>query len=347
MMNNYPVKRLAKASGATLVELMVSIIISLMITAGVITSFISVKMNYKMATNASDMQETGRYALHGMAQDIRLAGFWGINVRPSTISQGSTSSMALGCSPNGWVTSVGSPLVVLNNPSAVDLPGCISDENHLDGTDIIIVRHVGSALDSAADIEKDNVYMHAGIFQANIFVANSAGALNISADFTAIPVALIYPFEAHIYYVRPCSLLGDNDVCDNTDDDGKPIPTLVRQTLSGNSMSSEPVSQYVENLQVLLGEDTDNDNIIDRLKTPNNVLDWGNVHSLEVSLLVRSPGIEGSHTENINGPKDPANSDKRGSYTFGGQTIEKTDKYRRKILSSTVFIRNDPISNVY
>lgn len=61
--------------GLSLVEIMVALVISLFLTAGVIQLFIGSKQTYRFHDALSRLQENGRLALDTMAADIRMAGF--------------------------------------------------------------------------------------------------------------------------------------------------------------------------------------------------------------------------------------------------------------------------------
>lgn len=62
-------------SGLTLIEIMVSLVISLFLIAGVIQLFVSSKQTYRSQDALSRIQENGRMAMEGMAADIRMAGY--------------------------------------------------------------------------------------------------------------------------------------------------------------------------------------------------------------------------------------------------------------------------------
>ena len=61
--------------GLTLVEILVALVISLFLTAGVIQLFIGTKQTYRFHDALSRLQENGRFALDRMAWDIRMANF--------------------------------------------------------------------------------------------------------------------------------------------------------------------------------------------------------------------------------------------------------------------------------
>ena len=63
--------------GITLVELMIAVTLSIVITAGVIQIFISNKRTYQVQEAVSRLQENGRFATEFLADDIRMVGFMG------------------------------------------------------------------------------------------------------------------------------------------------------------------------------------------------------------------------------------------------------------------------------
>ncbi len=64
-----------RQKGFTLVEMMISIVIGLLLIAGVLSVFLSTKQGYRMTTGLSLMQSTGRATLDLLARDIMMAGF--------------------------------------------------------------------------------------------------------------------------------------------------------------------------------------------------------------------------------------------------------------------------------
>lgn len=61
--------------GLTLIEIMVALVLSLFLIAGVIQLFLGSKQTYRFHDALSRLQENGRFALDSMTRDIRMAGF--------------------------------------------------------------------------------------------------------------------------------------------------------------------------------------------------------------------------------------------------------------------------------
>ncbi len=64
-------------SGMTIVELMVSIVISLLIMAGVVQVFFNSKTTFLTQEDMSYIQHNARYAMSVLSRDLQNAGYWG------------------------------------------------------------------------------------------------------------------------------------------------------------------------------------------------------------------------------------------------------------------------------
>lgn len=73
---NQPITRTA-ARGMSIVELMVAITIGLIILAAVSTVFVSSKSNYTTQESSARLQESARFAMNFISQDLRMAGYFG------------------------------------------------------------------------------------------------------------------------------------------------------------------------------------------------------------------------------------------------------------------------------
>lgn len=62
-------------SGMTLIEIMIALLISAFLIAGVIQLFLNSKQTYRMQENLSRLQENGRFAVEFIARDVRMAGY--------------------------------------------------------------------------------------------------------------------------------------------------------------------------------------------------------------------------------------------------------------------------------
>jgi len=69
----------SKQTGITLVEIMVSLAVSMFILSGVIGVFIGNKQSFRVQQNMAAIQENGRFALDAITRSTRMAGFQGVD----------------------------------------------------------------------------------------------------------------------------------------------------------------------------------------------------------------------------------------------------------------------------
>jgi type IV pilus assembly protein PilW len=151
----------------------------------------------------------------------------------------------------------------------------------------------------------------------------------------------MFEYRAHVYYIRPCSRPAGGAVncTGGADDNGHPIPTLVRQELIGSAMTEVPLVEGIELIDYRFGIDTTGDGVAD-VYSANIVTatQWLQVVSVKVTMLVRSP--------NINIEYD----DSTKQYDLVGDGVSAIYKctnspapacnYKRKIFSQTIQVRN-------
>src|SRR5690606_25113856 len=72
-------RRTARASsrGMTIVELLVAMVIGLFMVGATYSMYLAYQRAYTVTDQVSRMAESGRFALHLVSSDIRLAGFFG------------------------------------------------------------------------------------------------------------------------------------------------------------------------------------------------------------------------------------------------------------------------------
>jgi type IV pilus assembly protein PilW len=65
-----------------MVELMVALVITLILLAGIGQIFLSSKKSFTIQNNLARIQENGRYAMEVVISDLRPAGYWGASTPP-------------------------------------------------------------------------------------------------------------------------------------------------------------------------------------------------------------------------------------------------------------------------
>nr|WP_246195000.1 PilW family protein [Allochromatium palmeri] len=103
------------------------------------------------------------------------------------------------------------------------------------------------------------------------------------------------------------------------------LPTLFRST---NGATGEELVDGIQDMQILYGEDTSNNNSIDNYVVASLVSNWNNVLAARISLLAQSP--------ETNITAEGENQD----LTFNGATVNTSDRRLRQIFTTTVTLRN-------
>ena len=304
----------AAQRGITLVEWMVSITIGLVLVTGLLVLFAQQSQTQNELQKSSRQIENGRYAMQLLREDIQLAGYWGEFSNTASL----TVPTVL---PNPCATLVADLSAAL--PFAVqgaDAPGAslpaefatcpLQAANHIDGTDILVVRHADAAV-VAGNLTAGQTYLQSGIKnQALNFVIDQATGVTLPATFDLQKnngtAGAVRKYLVHVYYVSPCSVpKNGNSTCstDGTDDGGVSVPTLKRLELSVVSdqakFTNASLVEGIENMQIDYGVDTPSgDGAPDGNFVPNPaVADWANVMALRIHLLARNNEMSGDYDD--------------------------------------------------
>lgn len=346
--------------GLTLVELMVSMVLALVLMAGVIQLFAANKISYQLTDAVASMQENARFAMSWLERDIRMAGFLGctgrnrdalaINVE---INPGTQFTPATGI--EGWeanATAYGGYAVLADGAVVSDASG--SGWTSGGGT--------APVLDTDTDAVATSDVIRLWHVDGDGVLASVSGT-TVSADVTppyAVGDTMMLTDCASVDIVDVCALSG-NDAslsgCSNTspatllnasgavhaykfagwvyyvgkrDDAAGNPPSLFRREISLNGVAgpAQELVEGVEALQIQYGEDTDTalDGVADAYVDADDVSDWNNVVSARVHLLLQSLRrdiVDGGQT-----------------FQFNGATVTADDGRLRYPFVATVSIRN-------
>jgi type IV pilus assembly protein PilW len=298
------------AGGFSLVELMVSMALSLMLLGGVVAVFMSSRASYEATDRLSRIQENGRFALDEIARDVRSAGFVGCARAPTYLSTSLNSNTNVlwdfldgavrgfqFSSASTWapvldttvVTSAadGSDVLALRIPKREATPLRLQADM-TSGTDDITVPNTTTSGLSTGDI----ALAYSCEAQAFFYVSSFAGGVITHAQTTGIVPgnannnvnyafrtnAEVIPVQTVIYYVRQSSAaaagVGPADAT-----------SLWRKV---GSAAPEELVEGVQQMQLQFGVDTNGDAVVDNYVTANAVTSWAQVYSVSVALLVRS-----------------------------------------------------------
>lgn len=283
--------------GLSLLELLVAMFIGLFLVGGVTSIFIVSKRGYTETENVSRANESARFGLYLLGNNIAHLGFFG-GANPATI-QNSLTAITGDCTgvTGASVVDTTNHFRVVKATSATPIT-CITDAQT--DSDLLIIKSVRpvplskGALDDATDnagavdtpeaLNANRVYLWANRIgmEGEIFRGSATPPVNLAA----VTDGVAWEYLAHIYYVR--NVAGRE-------------PTLSRKVLRWNAtaaalvVDTEDLVEGVERLRILPGVLTGTYVApqVKYMETADMVAaDWLSVASVQLRLLVRSADID-------------------------------------------------------
>jgi type IV pilus assembly protein PilW len=321
-----------KQKGITLVELMIAMVIGLLLTAGILQLFVSNKQTYRVTENMSRLQENGRFAMHFLTSDIRMADYWGCRSQGLAIDNnlnpdpnfnlpiaglaGSNDDTAVNSIINGTDTITVKGVFSSNNflvsiPANLSADLKVTDNSGLNKNDLILISDCSDG--DILQITNDPSTGASG--QDN--VVHNTGAVASGPGNAEKPLKKLYGTDAQVYKLN----FATYSIRSGTNGQN----ALFR---SINGAAAQELVEGIEDMQVLYGEDTDSDGAANYYKPSDSAgLNMDDVVSVRISLVVVT--LDDNVTEQAN------------PYTlFGGAAITPTDRRIRRVFTSTIVIRN-------
>jgi type IV pilus assembly protein PilW len=319
-----------RCRGFSLVELMVALVITLILLAGIGQIYLSSKKSFTIQDTLGHQQENARYAVEVIAQDARRTSYWGGNADIGLITgtEGLTSDNGT-CktSDNSWGRMLDRPVYGKDNTNSGY--NCIPDSDYL-GSDILVIRYqapwqVGSQ--TTPTFEANRLYLRSALTASGealgrIFKGQDAGDASNDMDLDLStppePSERVAELVSHAYYIGP-----SGSTCR-----GAAVPSLFRETLNDSGIpEAEEIATGVEKFEAQYGEDTDGDKSVDTYVDADGVADWGDVVTVRYWLLTRADCPETGYTNDT-------------TYTLAGTDYTLNDGYRRQLYTTTVMLRN-------
>lgn len=302
--------------GLTIVEILVALLVSLILIAGVIQIFVGTRQTYRFQDALSRVQENGRFAMETISRDARQAGFVGcttlISVTPNPVppvainyTRGTyISDTPTGGAPATQVAGTDSLTLRMLEPGTMRVNAVMGNPDD----DISIDANLQGlqAGDIAAVADCNNV----DLFQVNS-VTPGAGLVTVD------PVGPL-----RVAYVAGAELTRFREVTYFVAPGASGQRALWRRD---NGVDTELVDG-VDDFWVRYGEDLDNDGAPDVYRDAALVADWGRVRALRYSLLLSSA------EDNVTGGPQAVD--------FRGAALVPADNRYRQVVTSTVGLRN-------
>lgn len=338
--------------GLTLVEILVAITLALLLMAGTVQIFVSSKQAYRTEDALSRVQENGRFAMSFLGTDIRKAGYTGC-LPPDAVStienrlnnktdygwdithfvNGSEATGAGSWSP-ALPTALsgikpGTDVITIRYMASngVDLVPPFSDSAQLFIDPSVVGRFSDGDIAMVTDCQKGTLFQitNLQLSGGKIDVVHSNASITPGNDQSLFDNnygedAELAVFVTEAFYIK---------------DNAKGVPALYRTWLTKPAGSTTPALSEqelvdgIEDMQILYGEDTDNDGTANRYVTADQVTDMSKVVSVRISLLARS-----------NDDHITINKQTYHFPTMSAATTTATDNRLRHAFNTTITLRN-------
>lgn len=318
-----------KQQGFTLLEIFVSLSVGLVLLGGVLSVFVGMKGTSKITTSYGNMQETGRFAISILTEDLMRQGFWGdMTMALSRSSLQSVPGDPVGECKGEGINNGSFPLAAghfrtiwgVTATSATVINNCITDAKI--SSDVLQLKRVVTTNEVGA-LDVNNYYLVTNLTEGSIIDGGDTPPV--------INNSRTWEYQHHLYYVSE-STIGSNK-----------IPTLNMITLA-NTMSNQPLIDGVEMIRFMYGVDSNSDGVVNAFISAGNMTQgfWDNENSLltgdtskiiavKMFVLVRDIQPDNKYTNSI--------SYQLGDFTFTAQG----DNYHRTLFSSMVTLYNGDV----
>ena len=353
-----------KQSGFTVVELMVSIMLGLLLVAGVVQVYLGSQTTYRVTEGLSRMQENTRSSAELLAKDIRMAGY-------IPCSQPSDSSLVINADADDWWAQLFEQPIrgYDGDASTSSFPAEIASDAKV-GSDAIVILRAGAKV---AGVELFDVANQQFVLQRNV-PTNwlEDGSLMVACDSTRSRLFQASAFSNTRVTVAgvggtlsPGNASAINQVfgTDSQIANYSAVVYFVSQSSSGNGFSlyrrylnvntagnsvvaaAEELAEGIENMQLLYGYDGNDDGSAEQyikadnaLLTGSNIANWQNVASVKIGLLYAS-------ADGLREGQDDNYSYIVANTTIGPSSSSETvthavDQRKRYVASMTVSLRN-------
>ena len=321
------------SGGFSLVELMVSLLLGVFLTAGIVSVYLESKANYLVEEESARIQENGRFALDFIKRELTLAGFYAGKL---TVGDMASISVTTDCVSSGnWAMDPNFPIEVVNDFDNTGTPttnrttvlgNCLTGPEIVDGSDLFSIKRSageatlkdGAYIDGTTAPDSDQWYLRVKNygdikeFKQGSDLENTDVGTDTQADW--------WEMYTKIFYLRTFS--GATSSVDS-------IPTLCVEQLVGSAMTTDCLVEGVEDMQIEFGIDSDGDGVPNQYKSSVTATEVNTAVTARVYLLLRS----------INEVTGYLNEK---TYKLGeNDTATKFDDgYLRRIFTTTVLMRN-------
>ena len=340
-----------KQRGFTLIELLIASTLGLFVIGGFLAIFLSNSQAYRVQQSVESFQEDARFVLNRIVSLTQNTGYLGCY--GGVGGAGMENLLSL---PNSVLWNLDSPIQGFNDASAsLDVGGIV---DFVEETDVLLLKRMSGSVQLnanatvndltvdtsgqtfstghimiVADCDKASIFQATGVsddagtttivhgVSDGFAPGNTTGTMNNSYNSGAEMGEL----KTQLFYLKQ----GSN---------GR--SALFEGSLTVTSGTNMVISENellpnVEDLQITYGEDTNDDQNIDFYRNADDVVDWENVLSMQLSLLMSSEKVNIGMTSNSYS-FDAANF----TYTKDATPSGDADTRLRRVVTGSGSFRN-------
>ena len=334
--------------GMTLVELLVAMAISVVLLGGLVEVYLGSKQSYNLAEESSRLQENGRFAIDILTREIRGSDFWGCLRKPdnqSLYNNLDMSSAEYDASQHEFGEAVTGVDGGSSAPDSISFGGA-------EGRDINVTQQMVQSsavimVNADNGLEQNDIVILSDCTSGDIFQISNAepGGTGTVVHNTGQPtegpgnltdpaitgcvganahcLSKVYGTDAQVYEVRRVGY----DI-----QAGASGANGLFRTEDG---VSREVIENVENIQILYGEDTDNDSS----HTPNRYVNatdiganFGSAITVRIALLLK-------------GTKDVMQQNVAQNHQLLDAVVATNDRRLYRVFTTTITIRNRALTD--
>ncbi len=366
--------------GLTLVELMVAMVLSLFLIAGVMQVYLSNTQAYRMTEASSRVQENARFAFRFLTKDIRMAGYQGCAGQAMTVTNtlnGNASFLydfevaleGFEAGGNEWSPSInaaitnplaGSDIIVIRGMfgSGAEITGQPSNSadcnNYSSYTAVLKISNANSLSDGdiviAGNCTRASIFQITQINNGGNIVHNTGGAR--SPGNSTKDLAACYAGNGQLQKITTTAFYIRNNPAN--------IPSLYRKDISNAAAVAQELVEGVESMDITYGIGSGVNNVVEQFVTADAVGDWDKIISVRINLLLRS--IQNNMTTasqkyTFNGNSDgvpdalnvstaaaaaadPEDVDAAAAAAAAANGFVATDRRLHRVFTTTIALRN-------
>ncbi|RLA50940.1 MAG: hypothetical protein DRR42_11720 [Gammaproteobacteria bacterium] len=322
--------RQGRSGGFSLVELMVSVLLGIVLSLGIVSVYLESKRNYIAEEDTARIQENGRFALNYLKRELMQAGFYGGKL---TVNQMPSVSVGTDCVASGnWALDANEPLEFINDYTTSlttnkgTILNCLPAEIK-SGTDIFTVKRSSGEPTLKNGVYKTGVtaatsnqwYLKFENYGDTKSWQNGSTAIT-GTEATEDSKVDFWEFYTQVFFIRNYSIASVDA-----------IPTLCVARLVGSAMATDCLVEGVEDMQIEFGIDEDSDG------TPNRFMDNPSDADITDAVVARIYLL-------LRGTSEIAGYTNDKTYNLGQKSItidpDDKDRYLRRVMTTTVQMRN-------